>query len=293
MKNAEMMANQGWRVFPVRPKDKKALIKEWTKKATTNLDTIKAWGEKYKNCNWGILCGKTSGIFVIDIDPRNGGDHTAERLAGDGRVFPLTYTVGTPSGGKHFYYQYPEKMLVKSTSVAFDSYGGGIDCQSDGRAVNGPLSVARCTLSFEYKTYTVQPHPIAEAPEWLLEMVKKELEPLYVDLPSGPVPRGRKEKYAQAAFEKALQRFGSTPDGQRNIELNNTALRLGAFVNAGALDGRTVENALYNEALRVGLPSSEAKAAISSGLSAAKRKGGDPFRTMTQIKLNECARGLV
>jgi hypothetical protein len=289
------LASNGWRVFPVVRNDKFPVIEEWTNKATTDSKAINAWATKYRGCNWGIATGKASGIFVIDIDPRNGGWKTLEALGKDGKIFPETYTVISPSRGFHFYYRYPAHMLVKSSPILFKKWGKGIDCQSDGKFVVGPCGYVKNEDYPEGGFYWFTPKRLAEAPQWLLEVVEKPPEPVVVPL---PVPEGRamlgdkkRQAYADGAFRNELLRLSQAVEGGRNIALNTAALKLGAFVNVGALDRQRVEAELYNEALRLGLGSGEAKATIGSGLRASQRKQRDPFAAMTTISFQANSRG--
>jgi hypothetical protein len=56
--------------------------------------------------NYGIHTG-ASGLLIIDIDPRNGGD--PEKFFSH---WPKTYTVRTPSGGFHLYYRWQDSSSM-------------------------------------------------------------------------------------------------------------------------------------------------------------------------------------
>ena len=61
-------AEKGWRVFPIVPKTKKPLIKEWQTLATNNPDQVKAWWSQSPHSNIGIATGKESILVVLDVD---------------------------------------------------------------------------------------------------------------------------------------------------------------------------------------------------------------------------------
>lgn len=65
--------------------------------------------------DWGIACGPASNLTVIDIDVKGGGLDTLKSLEEKHNVDILnyTYTVKTPSGGYHLYFQYNPQ--VKNT----------------------------------------------------------------------------------------------------------------------------------------------------------------------------------
>ena len=51
-------ANLGFRVLPVRPRNKIPLISGWPEKATTDAATITKWWTATPNANIGIATGK-------------------------------------------------------------------------------------------------------------------------------------------------------------------------------------------------------------------------------------------
>ncbi len=94
-------AEMGWYVFPLKPNEKVPIIKAWNKQATIDLDKIRQWWSKWPDANIGILTGKKSGLFVVDIDPKNGGDESITQLLDTHGDFPKTATQKTGSGGSH------------------------------------------------------------------------------------------------------------------------------------------------------------------------------------------------
>jgi hypothetical protein len=72
--------------------------------ATTDPETIRRWWGQYPRANVAIATGPESGLVVVDVDPRNGGDKSFEELPG---IMPLTPTVHTGGGGEHYFFEYP------------------------------------------------------------------------------------------------------------------------------------------------------------------------------------------
>lgn len=114
------LAARGWALFPVRPGGKAPAIRGWQDRATTDPDRIARFWREHPDHNAGIACGP-SGLLVIDCDmpkpghpddppPEPGGRNGAEVLAalaaGRGGL-PDTWTVSTPSGGRHLYFRTP------------------------------------------------------------------------------------------------------------------------------------------------------------------------------------------
>ncbi len=142
-------ASRGWHVFPCHSinqqghctcKDgpacespgKHPLVPGGFKAATTDPGTIRHWWEeKWAWANVAIATGKISGLVILDVDPRNGGD--AKKLPGN---LPLTPTVSTGGGGEHYYFLYPEDCEVGLHHGLLP----GIDVQGNGGYVLAPPS---------------------------------------------------------------------------------------------------------------------------------------------------------
>src|SRR5829696_7413899 len=116
------LAGRGWRVFPVQPGRKVPAVRsDWEGRATTDPDRIiRCWAA---GCwNMGVAAGP-SGLVVVDLDmPKPGeeppvewallgitcgADVFAELAARAGQPIPATFTVTTPSGGRHLYFTAP------------------------------------------------------------------------------------------------------------------------------------------------------------------------------------------
>lgn len=119
-------ASWGWPVLPVLPNSKLPACAHGVNDASTDPEQITRWFADRDDLNIAIAAGSRSGLVVLDIDPRNGGDDswsswTDERGAqGDGAV---QLTAG---GGQHYLASYVEG--VKSCKLR-----DGIDLLSDGR----------------------------------------------------------------------------------------------------------------------------------------------------------------
>src|SRR6266536_6579174 len=118
-------ARRGWRVFPLRPGDKRPAVRDWEARATTDPTRIeRAW--RADRFNIGIACGP-SGLVVVDLDRpkpgqvpppayrmpgvRDGGDVLAVLCEANDQPLPVdTYTVRTASGGTHLYYAAPAPL---------------------------------------------------------------------------------------------------------------------------------------------------------------------------------------
>jgi hypothetical protein len=125
---------RGWSVIPVRSKSKIPLV-PWAQyeHERASLEQIHAWWERWPDANVGVVTGLVSGIIVVDVDVRHGGD--PQQAYGTN---PTGLIQRTGSGGWHLFYTYPPNGgWVSNRTNAKD----GIDVRADGGYVVVPPSV--------------------------------------------------------------------------------------------------------------------------------------------------------
>lgn len=123
----------GWVVMPIKPNDKRPIIKNWSK-IQSNDETL----DKFKDTsNIGIIMGATSNIVCIDVDVKNAdGIATLEKLERELGELPQTVMSETPSGGIHYYFKYVKGIRNRK------NVGEGIDIQADGtQTVEAPSQI--------------------------------------------------------------------------------------------------------------------------------------------------------
>jgi len=165
-------ANRGWRVIPIRPGEKHPPIPRWQEAATTNPETILTWWTgPYANHGIGIATGPHSGIFVLDIDDKEGnrGYDTLADLEAEHGPLPETLTVITGSGGNHLYFAYPEHQTIRND--AGRRLGSGLDIRGEGGQVVAPGSTHPNGTAYEFDADTEHLTP-APAPQWLLTLLQ-------------------------------------------------------------------------------------------------------------------------
>lgn len=157
---------RGWAILPCR--NKIPLTGHGYKDASKDVEAVRRMFSEHKNANVAIATGKVSGVFVLDIDVKNsaGGAESLFELEREFGEIPHTVEALTWSGGRHIFFRYPESGVGCKTGVR-----PGIDVRGDGGYVIAPPSVIK-GRSYEWE---VSHHPdetmIAEAPEWLLELL--------------------------------------------------------------------------------------------------------------------------
>lgn len=119
--------------------------------------------EKGPSGGYGIPTGGTNGIFVVDIDMKNGKDGCGSLITlAAGRAVPETATVATPTGGVHLYFRLPPGVYIPNRRALAE----GIDIRGEGGYVVGPGSPHK-----NGGTYQDLGGVPADAPAWLLELV--------------------------------------------------------------------------------------------------------------------------
>jgi hypothetical protein len=263
LRRALQLAEKGWYVFPLRPNDKRPLPRftKWEERATRDQAQIIRWWRSAPY-NIGIATGP-SGLLVIDCDTAGGAEHAQWRLVGDvveltGHRLPRTFSVRTPNGGLHLYFNAPDQLLGNTAG----KLGRRIDTRGAGGYVVGPGSVCRG------RYYTIMDcAPVEGLPEWIIDKL----------LPA-PIPTLRpsvqryQDHYLRAIIYGEAQRVRTAPPGSRNNALNVAAFILGQLVGGAELSESEARTILW-QAVRLHLGvdafnTTEAERTITSGLAA-------------------------
>jgi putative DNA primase/helicase len=172
--------------------------------ATTEREQIKRWWTAYPNANIGIATGRKSGIIVLDVDPRNGGEKRLKRLRRTLEPLPDTVTALTGGGGRHLVFKYPSFAVRKDTSGK--KFARGVDVLSDGCIMVAPPSR----------------HATGKRYRWKEGNSYRDVEP--AKLPKTWLDRLRKDGSARPITEKlSTKTVGRIPEGQRNTSLTSLA----------------------------------------------------------------------
>ena len=133
---------RGWRVFPVyepagdgcscpkgaacKDAGKHPRVSGWRDKPGTTPREVEAWARRWPRCNFGLVAGRGSGVVVLDVDPRHGGDATLAALEHEHGPLPATPEVLTGGGGRHLLFRHPGGTVGNGT------VGDGLDVKADG-----------------------------------------------------------------------------------------------------------------------------------------------------------------
>lgn len=153
----------GWSVFPLVPKTKQPAI-PWAPFQKARMGEGAATSLWSEHPDWGvaIVTGAISGLVVIDVDPRNGGDFDDVVS----RVEPFSdqiITAKTGGGGAHIFCQHPGGH-VPCGKMSLP----GVDRKGDGGYIVAPPSIHP---SGEAYRWSVNPSEggLLAMPRWVLE----------------------------------------------------------------------------------------------------------------------------
>ena len=256
-------AAEGIPVFPVKPLDKMPLTPHGVDDATTALEQIDQWWDRWPDANIATPTGVTVAVD-IDIDTSEGinGLTTARELE---LLFPPTLMQRTPRGGWHLLYRHPTRgMPMHNTQKAIWIDGHKVKAPGiDIRGVGGYILVSPSrTKAGVYIWDKSLADDAVAAPKWLWA---SEAVPDWVD--TAPLSSDD----LKGEIRELIEDFESATKGERNALLNVSAYRLGMI--AHQIKPEPVLRHLYEAAIAKGLTEREVKATIKSGFEAGRTKG--------------------
>jgi len=202
-------AARGWHVIPVHgvrddgtctcgrpgchtPGKHPIMAGAFDKYASTDPTIVGQWWVTWPDANIGIVCGKISNIWVLDIDGAHGMMELEDFEQGrDGGALPSTSRVRTGSGGLHLFWTWRDEARLRTKIGA----RFGVDVKANGFVVAPP---SRHASGARY-TWEEERTPVP-APDDLLRWVKgdpsdeiKDEWPSITDMLKGGLPEGRRD----------------------------------------------------------------------------------------------------
>ncbi|GGR64838.1 P4 family phage/plasmid primase-like protein [Nocardioides luteus] len=188
----------------------------------TKQDTYSVWDTESAPRNVGIATGDDSGFWVLDIDPKDGGNESLANLEARYAALPETWTHSTGSGGRHFLFKLPADFEVTNSRGRLKGDYPGIDVRGNGGQIVAPSSV---TSKGTYAT--ISQAPIADAPDWLLELIRPQAYAKALPVAGDtveyeamkPDEQASASRWLDAALRGEIQRLldlknAATPDGR-------------------------------------------------------------------------------
>lgn len=161
IENALKYCSLGFSVIPIGQDKKPYNLLEWEKYQTSRPteEEITKWWTQWPDANIGIVCGRVSGLSVLDIDP----EANLKNIK-----IPLTPTVKTGRGW-HYYFKYPAGLEL-GNSIGFRT---GMDFKATGGYVIAPPSKHSSGNLYEW-SIGLDDCELAEIPEWLLNELQEK-----------------------------------------------------------------------------------------------------------------------
>lgn len=252
-------AARGWRVFPVSPNSKRPRFRKghkWGdgfKSATTDPATIlEMWGEGGMDCNIGIATGKASGLFVIDVDVKDGAvGGESERALLDElgmTAWPVTPKALTATGGWHVYFEYPEDEDLTSGRSPL---GPNLDTRGEGGYVVAPGS----TVDGNDVTWLEMVGQPAPLPVGVIERLRIQAETKSRVKVEGSRPKDVDDdtvilynrEAAMDALDTMIGKVRDAPDGTKHDTCYMAGLVMGSWDHDGIIpDSEAVVLALLD-----------------------------------------------
>jgi hypothetical protein len=187
---------RGWSVVPIQPRAKRPLLSwEEFQQRLPDASEVRGWFARYPDAGVALVTGALSGLVVLDVDPRHGGEASLREFERQHGALPRSVEAATGGGGRHIYFRHPGGLVRNRVGLA-----PGLDLRGDGGLVVAPPSV----------------HPSGRRYAWEPGRSPDEIEPAempgwFEALARGPrVGRG----HALADWRRLVQE--GVPEGLRN-----------------------------------------------------------------------------
>jgi hypothetical protein len=247
--HAFRLAAAGYPVFPIAASKRPTCPHSFKDAATEAADIRRLWRD-HPGPLVGVPTGKVTGLFVLDLDITK---HTvaAEWFERHAPYLPETRQQTTRSGGLHLFFQHVEGLRNSAGRIAL-----GVDTRAEG----GSIIVWQPEAWLKSSTDYASPRPLAEAPQWLLEMAKPKPIPPAPKLEHGKIS----ESVARRKIEGIVGAVATGKPGQRNAIAYWGACRLAELVALRILGEGDAIALVVTASQQAGLPPREGAAIAAS-----------------------------
>ena len=231
---------RGWRVLPLKPRDKTPMLKDWVTLASADAAQIKRWWAAQPKANVGIATGSGSGVVVLDVDVAegHGGEASLKALEDKHGPMPPTLTAVTGSGGYHLFFRYPAELDVRNSA---GKLGAGLDVRGNGGYVVAAPSIHPNGEAYHWLD---EAGAVAELPTWWRQMVLNEAlkaaiapanvaRTLAAARPALGYVNGSdgQKRWAERELEEGVARLRAEPHGNRNRTARDVAYWVGRIIH--------------------------------------------------------------
>ena len=241
--HAFRLAASGYPVFPIAASKRPTSPHSFKDAVTEPCDIRRLWRD-HPGPLIGVPTGKVTGLFVLDLDVTK---HTtaAEWFERHAPYLPETRQQTTQSGGLHLFFRHVEGLRNSAGRIAL-----GVDTRAEGGSI----------IVWQPEAWLDRPRPLAEAPQWLIEMAKPKPLPPPQRLDRAAIS----ESVARRKIEGIVGAVAASKPGQRNAVAYWGACRLAELVALRILGQADAIALSIAAAGQAGLPPREAAAIAGS-----------------------------
>jgi hypothetical protein len=160
---------RGWSIIPIEARGKRPAVAwlEFQHRQPTPEELAQWFGGR-RDANLGIVTGAVSGLVVLDVDPRHGGEASLASLEAEHGPLPRTIEAATGGGGRHLYFAHPGGTMPNRVAFA-----PGMDLRGDGGVVVAPPSVHPSGHRYAWAPERAPDEvSLAPMPRWLVALVR-------------------------------------------------------------------------------------------------------------------------
>jgi hypothetical protein len=133
-------------------------------RAAPPVPLVEGWWRRWPASNVGVVTGGVSGVVVLDVDPRNGGDASLAEMERRFGALPCTPEVRTGGGGRHLWFRAPEQAVPSRAVLP------GLDVKGEGGVVIVPPSVHPSGARYAWVPgRDPETVPLGAAPAWFVD----------------------------------------------------------------------------------------------------------------------------
>jgi hypothetical protein len=259
----------GWPLFPVCARSKIPACACGFKDATRNPLAWKAWFDRDNEDGIGLPTGVASGIGVIDIDPRNGGEASLAKIIAEHGPLPGSAVSLTGGDGRHL-------LFSVDTPARPFKLAPGIDVKLDGGYIVAPPSIHPSGKIYGWAPGLAPDEvSIAPLPSWCHKpngaangKTGTETQGPRVEVRYAADPKNAASRYFVGVAGRLRDGLRVAPVGERNDTLNRAAFVIAQLADLGGPNVDWAIECLRAAAGAAGLDEREIERTLRSGFEA-------------------------
>jgi hypothetical protein len=155
---------RGWSIVPVAARAKRPIVRwETFQHRLPGQDQLVAWFRRWPDANLAVVTGALSGLVVLDVDPRHGGEQSLAMIEERHGRLPATIESVTGGGGRHVYFAHPGHEGRNRVGLM-----PGLDLRGDGGVIVVPPSIHPSGNPYRWRPgHGPEETTVAALPRWL------------------------------------------------------------------------------------------------------------------------------